>query len=209
LAGLLARLPNVTLALGTDVRRLVRDKQRIKALQTADGELQADAFVVAAGMHSINLLKPLGVALPLYGLRGYSLSVPLPEGDRGPALSITDAGRKVVYAPLGRQLRIAAMVDMGVDRAEVDPARIDLLKQQVAEIFPALALDDARAWAGLRPSTASSKPIIDRAGPFENLWLNVGQGALGFTLALGSGQSLAQRIAGVAPAIDLAPFKLA
>lgn len=208
LAGLLARSPNVTLALGTDVRRLVRDRQRIVALQTADGELQADAFVVAAGMHSVNLLKPLGVALPLYGLRGYSLSVPLPEGDRGPALSITDASRKVVYAPLGRQLRIAAMVDMGVDRAEVDPARIELLKQQVAETFPALPLDNARAWAGLRPSTASSKPIIDRAGPFENLWLNVGQGALGFTLALGSGQSLAKRIAGQEPAIDLAPFKL-
>lgn len=100
------------------------------------------------------------------------------------------------------------MVDMGVDRAEVDPARIALLKQQVAETFPQLDLDQARTWAGLRPSTPHSKPIIDRAGRFSNLWLNVGQGALGFTLALGSARLLAAQMLDQPSPIDPAPFRL-
>jgi D-amino-acid dehydrogenase len=207
LAALLGQRPNVRMALGIDVRALVREGRRVVAVRTGQGEVAADAVVVAAGMASVGLLKPLGIALPLYGLRGYSLSVPL-TGATAPRLSVTDAARKVVYAPLGRELRIAAMVDMGVDTAEIDPARIALLKQQVRETFPQLPLEQARAWAGLRPSTPHSKPIIGRAGEFGNLWLNVGQGALGFTLALGSARLLAAQMAGEAAPIDPQPFQL-
>jgi D-amino-acid dehydrogenase len=208
LRGLLEKMPNVTLALGTQVRELVHEGNRVVAVRTDKGDMNADAVVVAAGMFSVPLLRPLGVTLPLYGLRGYSLSVPLAEGSQAPQLSVTDASRKVVYAPLGRRLRIAAMVDMGVDRAEVDPARIALLKQQVAETFPELDLDQAQAWAGLRPSTPHSKPIIDRAGRFNNLWLNVGQGALGFTLALGSAKLLTAQMLDQPLPIEPAPFRL-
>ncbi|MFK7699032.1 D-amino acid dehydrogenase [Pseudomonas caspiana] len=208
LRGLLEQMPNVTLALGTQVRELVHEGHRVVAVRTDKGDLEADSVVVAAGMFSVPLLRPLGVKLPLYGLRGYSLSVPMAAGSEAPSLSVTDASRKVVYAPLGERLRIAAMVDMGVDRAEVDPARIALLKQQVAETFPQLDLAQARTWAGLRPSTPHSKPIIDRAGRFSNLWLNVGQGALGFTLALGSARLLAAQMLGQPSPIDSAPFRL-
>lgn len=208
LRGLLEKMPNVTLALGTQVRELVHEGNRVVAVRTDKGDMNADAVVVAAGMFSVPLLRPLGVTLPLYGLRGYSLSVPLAEGSQAPQLSVTDASRKVVYAPLGQRLRIAAMVDMGVDRAEVDPARIALLKQQVAETFPELDLDQAQAWAGLRPSTPHSKPIIGRAGRFNNLWLNVGQGALGFTLALGSAKLLTAQMLDQPLPIDPAPFRL-
>lgn len=205
---LLGQLPNVHLALGTQVRGLVHERQRVVAVRTAQGDLPADAVVVAAGMFSVRLLKPLGISLPLYGLRGYSLNVPLSAGMQAPRLSVTDAARKVVYAPLGERLRIAAMVDMGVDRADVDPARIALLKQQVAQTFPQLDLEGAQAWAGLRPSTAHSKPIVGRAARFSNLWLNVGQGALGFTLALGSAKLLAAQMMNEAPPIDPSPFQL-
>lgn len=208
LRGLLEKMANVTLALGTQVRELVHEGNRVVAVRTDKGDMNADAVVVAAGMFSVPLLRPLGVTLPLYGLRGYSLSVPLAEGSQAPQLSVTDASRKVVYAPLGQRLRIAAMVDMGVDRAEVDPARIALLKQQVAETFPELDLVQAQAWAGLRPSTPHSKPIIDRAGGFNNLWLNVGQGALGFTLALGSAKLLAAQMLDQPLPIDPGPFRL-
>lgn len=206
--GLLEQMPNVTFALGTEVRALVHEGNRVVAVRTDKGDMPADAVVVAAGMFSVPLLRALGVSLPLYGLRGYSLSVPLGAGSDVPQLSVTDASRKVVYAPLGQRLRIAAMVDMGVDRAEVDPARISLLKQQVAETFPQLDLDQAQSWAGLRPSTPHSKPIIDRAGRFNNLWLNVGQGALGFTLALGSAKLLAAQMLDQPLPIDPAPFRL-
>jgi D-amino-acid dehydrogenase len=208
LRGLLEKMPNVTLALGTQVRELVHEGNRVVAVRTDKGDMNADAVVVAAGMFSVPLLRPLGVTLPLYGLRGYSLSVPLAEGSQAPQLSVTDASRKVVYAPLGQRLRIAAMVDMGVDRAEVDPARIALLKQQVAETFPELDLDQAQAWAGLRPSTPHSKPIIDRAGRFNNLWLNVGQGALGFTLALGSAKLLTAQMLDQPLPIEPEAFRL-
>lgn len=206
LKSLLERLPNVTLALGTSVRALVTEGRRVAAVATDRGDWRADAVVMAAGLPSLSLLRPLGVRLPLYGLRGYSLSVPVAEARQLPALSVTDATRKVVYAPLGQRLRIAAMVDMGVDSAQVDPARIDLLKRQVLETFPELNLQGAETWAGLRPSTPHSKPIIDQLAPFENLWANVGQGALGFTLAMGSARLLAARMLGQPLPIDPAPF---
>ena len=205
---LLEQMPNVRLALGREVQALKRERQRVVAVQTDDGELPADAVVMAAGMFSVRLLKPLGITLPLYGLRGYSLSVPMGADAQVPRLSVTDAARKIVYAPLGGHLRIAAMVDMGVSRAEIDPARIDLLKRQVAETFPEIALENAQPWAGLRPSTTDSKPIVGRAPGIDNLWLNVGQGALGFTLALGSAKLLAAQMFGEALPIDARPFEL-
>jgi len=206
LKGLLTGLPNVTLALGREVRALVGEGRQVKAVRTDQGDLPADAVVVAAGMFSVPLLKPLGITLPLYGLRGYSLSVPMDTAMPAPRLSVTDAARKIVYAPLGGHLRIAAMVDMGVRRADVDPARISLLKRQVSETFPDLDLTRAKAWAGLRPSTTHSKPMVGRAEGMRNLWLNVGQGALGFTLALGSAKLLAAQMTGDNLPIDPAPF---
>lgn len=205
---LLGQMPNVRLALGTEVKALVKERRRVVAVRTSQGDIAADAVVVAAGMFSVRLLKPLGIALPLYGLRGYSLSVAMDRSMQAPRLSVTDAARKVVYAPLGNQLRIAAMVDMGVDRADVDPTRIALLKQQVTEVFPQLDLTQAKAWAGLRPSTADSKPIIGRADGFDNLWLNAGQGALGFTLAPGSAALLTVQMTDQPAPIDPAPFRL-
>lgn len=208
LQGLLAGLPNVQMALGREVRALVSEGQQVIAVRTDQGDIPADTVVVAAGMSSVPLLRPLGINLPLYALRGYSLSVPMGADCQTPRLSVTDAARKIVYAPLGDHLRIAAMVDMGVTRAEIDPARIDLLKQQIVETFPDLDLSRAKAWAGLRPSTTHSKPMIGLAEGMRNLWLNVGQGALGFTLALGSAKLLVSQMTGESPPIDPAPFQL-
>ena len=205
---LLSRMPNVRVALGTEVQGLTTERQRVVAVRTAQGDLAADAVVVASGMFSVPLLKPLGISLPLYALRGYSLSVPVGPQTKMPQMSVTDAARKVVYAPLGKRLRIAAMVDMGVDRAEVNPGRITLLKQQVAEVFPDLDTTQVNAWAGLRPSTADSKPIIGRADGYTNLWLNLGQGALGFTLASGSAKLLTALMTRQPPPIDPTPFQL-
>ncbi|MDT3722815.1 D-amino acid dehydrogenase [Pseudomonas oryzihabitans] len=208
LQGLLSGLPNVQMALGHEVRALVSEGQQVIAVRTDQGDIPADTVVVAAGMSSVPLLRPLGINLPLYALRGYSLSVPMGADCQAPRLSVTDAARKIVYAPLGDHLRIAAMVDMGVTRAEIDPARIGLLKQQVVETFPDLDLSSAKAWAGLRPSTTHSKPMIGLAEGMRNLWLNVGQGALGFTLAMGSAKLLASQMTGESAPIDPTPFSI-
>ncbi len=210
--GLLKRLlatGQVEAMFDTEVMGLRRERQRIASVLTTRGELQVDGVVICSGIASRTLLKDLGMSLPLYPLKGYSLDVPLTtESARAvPSISVTDSARKVVYAPLGQSLRVAAMVDMGDRDDRVNLLRIDLLKKQVRETFPTLDLSMATSWAGLRPATAQSKPIID-VSRWSNLWLNVGHGALGFTLACGSGRALTALVCGEQPAIDLAPFRV-
>lgn len=203
----LQAMPGVTVRMGARVDALVRQAGRIVAARTSQGDIEADAFVVAAGLGSRELLRPLGVSLPLYGLKGYSLSVPVAGQAAGtPAISVTDYERRIVYARVGDVLRIAAMVDMGARDDKVDPRRIALLKRQVREAFPQLDLDAASQWAGLRPATPGGKPIIGASRAAGNLWLNVGHGALGFTLACGSAALLAAQMEGRTPPIDPAPF---
>ena len=203
----LRTLPGVTVRMNTPVERLKRLAGRIVGVQTPDGDIEADAYVLAAGLGSRDLLRPLGQSLPLYGLKGYSLSIPLSDHDTSaPAISVTDYERRIVYARVGKVLRIAAMVDMGARDCSVDPRRMALLKQQVSEIFPHLDLKHAVEWAGLRPATPHGKPLIGEADAASNLWLNVGHGALGFTLACGSAALLTALMAGKTPPIDPTPF---
>lgn len=209
--GLFRRLKdmsNVECRMATPVHALRREGRKIVAVETANGDIPADAVVLAAGVASRQLLKPLGQNLPLYPLKGYSLSVPIDIDDQtSPAISVTDYERRIVYARLGSVLRIAAMVDIGSADAEIDPVRIKLLKQQVREAFPQLDLSQAVPWAGQRPATPTSKPLIGNSRAADNLWLNVGQGALGFTLACGSAALLTAQMSGMELPIDATPFR--
>ena len=191
-----------------DIGALRREGRRLRSVLTDRGEIEADLFVLATGIGSRRLTRPLGFDLPLYPLKGYSLTVPLATEAGSPRLSVTDSRHKIVYARLGRNLRIAAMVDVGARHGAVEPERILALKRRVAESFPGLTgLDRAAAWAGLRPATAQGKPILGRS-PCENLLLNVGHGALGFTLACGAGRVIADLATGRMPAIALEPFRV-
>ncbi|WP_417219728.1 D-amino acid dehydrogenase [Achromobacter spanius] len=199
---------NVTVHMDTRVKRLRRERGRIVAAQTAAGDIQADAFVVASGIGSRPLLAALGQRVPLYPLKGYSLSVPITADTTDvPTISVTDYERRIVYARLGKVLRIAAMVDIGAKHDEVDATRLDTLRRQVLEAFPRLDLSRAQAWAGVRPATPTSKPLIGKSRAADNLWLNLGQGALGFTLACGSAALLTAQMTGGALPIDAAPFQ--
>ncbi|WP_459614429.1 D-amino acid dehydrogenase [Bordetella sp. 2513F-2] len=203
----LQQLGNVTCSLSNPVRGLRREGGRIVAVQAALGEMPADAVVLATGLGTRALLHPLGGDVPLYGLKGYSLSVPVAAGDTSaPAISVTDYQRRIVYARIGSVLRIAAMVDIGSRDDAIDPQRIALLKRQVHETFPALDLDAAIPWAGLRPATPTGRPLIGRSRVASNLWLNVGQGALGFTLACGSAALLTAQMSSLPLPIDAQGF---
>ena len=203
-------LPGARAEMGQGVLGLVRSGNRIVAAQTGRGDITADAFVVATGVGTRALLDPLGQYVPIYPLKGYSLSVDLePDDGVAPAISVTDYEQRIVYARLGSVLRIAAMVDIGARDDAVDTERIAQLKQQVRTLFPALNLDTARVWAGLRPATPTGKPVIGRSTRASNLWLNVGHGALGFTLACGSARLLCSLLGGEKPPIDPAPFAAA
>ena len=132
--------------------------------------------------------------------------MPIGAEHRAPDLSITDYDRKIVYARIGEQLRVAAMVDIvGFDPA-VDPERLALIKRQARDTFPnAGDYDAAVEWAGMRPATPSGVPLLG-ATAYRNLWLNLGHGALGFTLACGSAQLLSELIGQRQTSIDLQGF---
>ena len=196
------------LKLNTSVQRFVMEGRDVRAVQTAEGEIQADQFVVASGMGTVPLLRQLGGRPLIYPLKGYSLSLPLEGLNQAvPAISVTDYEQRIVYARLGEVLRMAAMVDIGFDGLDILAARMATLKQQVKDLFPGLPLEQAQTWAGLRPATPSGKPVVGASKLAGRLWVNAGHGALGFTLACGSAAILAAHLTGEASPIDDAPFR--
>jgi D-amino-acid dehydrogenase len=182
---------------------------KVARLETTAGAMGADAFVLAAGIQSRNLAAQVGISLPLYPLKGYSLTAPIRATDTAPEISVTDFERKVLYARIGDKLRVAAMVDIVGEDLSLPPKRIDSLTRQVRETMPHAAdYERIEAWAGLRPATPNSAPIIG-ASPLANLWLNVGHGPLGFTFAAGTARVLTDLMQGKAPpfALDMLAFK--
>lgn len=177
--------------LGKPVTQLHKHQDQIVALQLGGERVDVQRLVLCAGHRSAGLALP-GLELPVYPLKGYSLSAPIGAEHRAPEVSITDYERKVVYARLGRQLRVAAMVDIvGFDES-VDARRLESMRRLARDTLPAAAdYGQAVEWAGMRPATPTGVPIIG-ATAYRNLWLNVGHGALGFTLACGSAQRLAR-----------------
>lgn len=177
---------------------------RIEALRSRQGEIGSDEFVVAAGNGSSPLLAQMGVPVSLCALKGYSLTLPYPPAPGiAPDVSVTDYAHKVVYARLADRLRIAAMVDIGYDSEGLRPERIEALKRIVRQSFPDLdGVESAECWSGMRPSTPAGPPLIGRT-TCPNLWMNIGQGSLGFTLAAGSAAVLGALIDETPPAISL------
>lgn len=203
----MASTGKINIHMQTSIRRLERTGKVIRAAITQDNQrIEADQFVIASGVGSRQLLKPLGSSPPLYPLKGYSLSVPC-AADQGPAISVTDYERRTVYAKLDGILRIAAMVCIGSKSGEIEANRIALIKRQIHELLPNLDLTHAQAWAGERPATPSGLPLIGHSRAASNLWLNIGHGALGFTLACGSSRLLETLMSGTPPDIDTAPFQ--
>jgi D-amino-acid dehydrogenase len=198
----------VSFLLDTEITRLLHWRGRIIGVDTAAGVLEADRYVLALGTQSPALVRPLGLDLPIYPLKGYSLSLPVADDAAAPRISITDFKRKIVYARLGEELRVAGMADLAGFDARIDPGRIATLLEQVRDSFPqASDFSRIRPWCGLRPATPWSTPLIG-ATPYRELLLNTGHGALGFTLAMGCGRIVADLVAGREPAVPLEGFTL-
>jgi D-amino-acid dehydrogenase len=196
---LLARLeahPRFGGVVHAQVRGLVASQGKISGIATGDGVLAADAYVLAAGIRSRDLAATAGIYLPLYPIKGYSLTAPIRAGDLAPQVSVTDFERKVLYARIGDKLRVAAMADIVGESLHLDPRRVAGLTAQVRTMMPRAAdYGNVTAWAGLRPATPSGAPVIGPT-PYANLWLNVGHGGLGFTFACGCARILADLMRG-------------
>lgn len=181
--------------LDCEVQDWVQQDGRITGVQTTRGLHQADHFVLAGGWESAQLARKLDIKLPLYPLKGYSLTLEAGAGAAQlPHVSVTESSRKVVFARIGARLRVAGMLDIvGADQRLLY-GRVERLRQVTRQVFPQLDLPaDLQPWTGMRPATPTGLPITGRwpGGP-ANLWLQTGHGALGLTLAFGSAQHLLQ-----------------
>ena len=186
-----------------DALRLLTSGDRITGIETSSGPVKGDAYVLAAGMQSRALAQTAGISLPIYPLKGYSLTAPIRASDVAPEISVTDFERKVLYARIGGKLRVAAMVDMMGEDLSLDARRLASLTRQVRETMPDAAdYNSVTPWAGLRPATPNSAPIIGHS-PYKNLWLNIGHGPLGFTFACGTASLLADLVQGKTPPFTL------
>ncbi|WP_311223617.1 MULTISPECIES: D-amino acid dehydrogenase [unclassified Acidovorax] len=191
----------VHFVLGTPLQGLTRSGGRITAARTAGGDVEADAFVLALGSGSAAVARGLGVHLPVYPLKGYSITLDAPaSGHWAPQVSVTHAAHKVVFARLGDRLRVAGMAELVGHDARIPAKRIDSLRASVQEVFGhAAKAEDVRPWTGMRPATPTGLPIFgQQTGGPGNLWINTGHGALGFTLAFGTAAQVASQIAAAA-----------
>lgn len=207
----------VSFQYGFTVQALKRTGVRLTAAVSQGGELAADAFVLACGTESARLAAGLGIYLPIYPLKGYSLT--FTAAPSAPTVSITDFERKVVYAPLrgrngavSRELRVAGLADLVGNETRIDPQRFDVLLREARQAFPwagqgASGSEDVRPWAGLRPATPRGTPILGRSG-VPNLYMNTGHGALGWTLAHGSARVVSDIVCGRRPQVALDGFTI-
>jgi D-amino-acid dehydrogenase len=185
----LRRQSNVEWLLGTPIVGPVRSGGRLVAVNTGNGHVQADRFVLCMGASSGAFSKACGFYLPIYPLKGYSITLtPAPDA-RVLRHSVKEMERKLVFAPLERAgrpaIRVAGIADLVSEDTTIDAGRVDILRRASTELLGIDAAGDVRPWCGLRPMTPDSRPIIGWS-PLDGLFINSGHGMLGWTLACGS-----------------------
>lgn len=167
---------------------------QIVSIATSQGEITADQFVIAAGNETNAVLQDLNQELLIEPIKGYSVSFPIVNRDCAPNGSVTDQGRKVVFARIGNTLRVAGFAEIRGNNLTIDQKRIASLVADTEKLFPgAVDPNDFTSWAGLRPCSPSGIPYIQRIG-YQNAWVNAGHGSLGLTLSVGSAILLAQQM---------------
>jgi D-amino-acid dehydrogenase len=198
----LAAAEGVTFRHGVAIEALEAEGGRIVAVRTSEGRVTADSFVVALGSYSPMLVAPLGIRLPVYPIKGYSITVPIVDAGRAPVSTVMDETYKIAITRLGDRIRVGGMAEIAGFDLSLNPKRRATLEHSVEDLFGG-AGDQSRAsfWCGLRPMTPDGTPIVGRSS-IGNLFLNTGHGTLGWTMAAGSGRVLADIVSGRATEID-------
>jgi D-amino-acid dehydrogenase len=176
---------------------------RITGVFTDGGLLQADKVVLALGSHSPQLLKPVGIGIPVYPVKGYSITVPITDPAGAPESTIMDETHKVAVTRLGDRIRVGGTAELAGYSLNLREARRGTLEHVVTDLFPHGGdVSKASFWCGLRPMTPDGTPIIGPT-PVQDLLLATGHGTLGWTMAAGTGRVIADLVGGRAPAIDV------
>ena len=198
----MAKLRGVTFVQNCIIRRLAQSGGRISHIETDAGRILADVYLVALGSFSAKMVRSVGLKLPVAPVKGYSLTVPIADQGRAPVSTLLDESYKVAITRLGDRIRVGGMAEVSGFSADLPPARRRTLEHSLTTLFPKSGdLSQASFWCGLRPMTPDGTPIIG-ATPLPNLFLNTGHGTLGWTMACGSGDIIADLITGRTPKID-------
>ena len=199
----LAEERGVAFRFGTTIRALARTGARIFGVATDGETLSADAYVVALGSHSPLLLEPIGVRIPVYPVKGYSITLPIRDPHGAPESTVMDETHKVAVTRLGDRIRAGGTAELAGYALRLHAARKDTLTHVVDDLFPGGGdLGQAEFWCGLRPMTPDGTPIVGPT-PITNLFLATGHGTLGWTMAAGTARVIADVVSGRAAGIDL------
>ncbi len=194
---------------GVNILGVERSGDRIEALRTDAGRVTADAYVLALGSFSTRMARSLGIRLPVYPVKGYSITVPVADAAKAPVSTVMDESYKVAITRLGTRIRVGGTAELSGYNTRLHPARRATLELSARSLFPAGGdYSDVSFWTGMRPMTPDGTPVVG-ASSYRNLWLNTGHGTLGWTMACGSGRVLADLITGHPPAIDPGGLALA
>ncbi|WP_175684121.1 D-amino acid dehydrogenase [Burkholderia cenocepacia] len=171
--------------------------------------LAADAIVVALGVDSAGLLRPYGIDVPLYPVKGYSATLAVVDDEKAPCAALMDESLKTAITRFGPTLRVAGTAELGNRHAALRQQALDTLMKVLDDWFPHAAdRASARFWVGRRPMTPDGPPLLGASG-IDGLWLNVGHGSTGWAMSMGSGKVVADLVTGRTPEIDLAGLTLA
>jgi D-amino-acid dehydrogenase len=202
-----ARL-GVIFRFNVSIDRLVAESGRIAGVVTNAGVLKADAYVAALGSWSSRLLRSVDVAIPVYAVKGYSITVPVREEAGAPVSTVMDESYKVAITRLGSRIRVGGTAEVSGYSGKLHAARRATLDHSLTDLFPRGGdLSDVKFWCGLRPMTPDGPPVIG-ATRYPNLHLNTGHGTLGWTMACGSGRVLADLLSGRTPDIDASQLSM-
>ncbi len=202
LAAMAERL-GVKFKYGVSIDRLLADDKKITGVVTSQGEMKADAYVLALGSYSPILLRDLAIRIPVYPIKGYSITVPITDAASAPESTVMDETYKVAITRLGDRIRVGGTAEITGYSLKLHKARRATLEHSVCDLFPHGG-DVAKAefWTGLRPMTPDGTPVVGPT-PYRNLFLNTGHGTLGWTMACGSGRVIADIVSGRQPDIDM------
>jgi len=198
----LAKDSGVVFKYGVEIESFEHKSNTITGIKTSEGMITADKYVMAMGSYSPLFLRPLGINVPIYPVKGYSLTIPVDNADAAPVSTIMDETYKVAITRLGDRIRVGGTAELTGYNTDTPEKRRNTVDHVISDLFPdACDVSKAEFWAGLRPMTPDGPPIIGES-PFSNLFLNTGHGTLGWTLSCGSSRLLCDIMNGKQTAID-------
>lgn len=193
---------------GTSINRLVVENGDIAGVETSAGLLKADRYLLALGSYSPKLLAPLGLSVPVYPVKGYSITVPVADDAAAPVSTVMDETYKIAITRLGDRIRVGGTAEIAGFDTRLHEERKQTLLHSVRDLYPGGGrYDEAKFWTGLRPMTPDGTPIIGGT-KYPSLFLNTGHGTLGWTMSCGSGRLAADLVGGQRPNIEYADLAL-